>query len=93
MTYKCFSIHNVNASHSKHGKNRYIYQRFTDCGRGAIAVQHLHGVQGVEGSNPFTPTIKYQRNQWVTVYCCNPFFVGIVKVMDLARQKNSHASN
>ena len=24
-------------------------------------VAHLHGVQGVEGSNPFTPTIDYKE--------------------------------
>ena len=25
-------------------------------------VAHLHGVQGVEGSNPFTPTIRYVKS-------------------------------
>ena len=36
-------------------------------------VAHLHGVQGVEGSNPFTPTINLKtvlKNIFKTVFFC-----------------------
>ncbi|MEN9373743.1 MAG: hypothetical protein RIR79_1295 [Pseudomonadota bacterium] len=29
-------------------------------------VAHLHGVQGVEGSNPFTPTIMKALERWMS---------------------------
>ncbi len=35
-------------------------------------VAHLHGVQGVEGSNPFTPTILNGSQ----LRGCGPFFMG-----------------
>ena len=35
-------------------------------------VAHLHGVQGVEGSNPFTPTIGTKNG--LQPLRCNPFF-------------------
>jgi hypothetical protein len=36
-------------------------------------VEYRHGVQGVEGSNPFTPT-KFIMNTWTYSYkiCSNP---------------------
>ena len=35
-------------------------------------VAHLHGVQGVEGSNPFTPTKKQHENSclWQLFFYC-----------------------
>ncbi len=34
----------------------------THSGRGAARLAHLHGVQGVGGSNPLAPTDFFQRD-------------------------------
>lgn len=45
-------------------QNAYLCQRFGNTGCSAVRLAHLLWEQGVEGSNPFTPT---QKNQGVTI--------------------------
>ena len=49
-------------------------------------VAHLHGVQGVEGSNPFTPTIFNQWNQRIATLSVAILFSWVFKIRPLHEQ-------
>ena len=63
-----FTVCAAVAGSGKNLLNRRDDVRMSAPGRGAVWLAHLHGVQGVRGSNPLVPTNKYPpKGQDLTV--------------------------